>query len=468
MATTKIWPIRQGSSIKVVIDYVENEEKTVSYDLKVATTQIYTNEELERMDDLLDVAHKESDDMENVLDYAAAGHKTSGRKYVSGINVNPETARTEMMETKKHWHKEDKIILWHGYQSFAPGEVTPDEAHKIGVLMARKLWGDEYEVIVATHLDRHHIHNHFVVNSVSFKTGKKIDIKWWDMKNISDELCREYGKSVIENPEFKGKSRGLYNAEKAGKFTWVSAIKQDIDEAVLMSTDYNEFISELKTRGYTIKEQAKYFTLRPAGKERFVRIDRRLGDDYGIQGICDRIEKNVQEGNIKQLPEKRVRRARGYVPKPKRHITGFKAVYLHYCYMLGVYPKRNISPKRTHYLLREELMQINHISEATRLMAREHISNEYELDVFISGKELDMESLMKQRKEVRNKLRHPALDNEEQLNNRLKELNGRIAAIRKELDTCRQIKERTPDLKKKIRVIQQEQQPERSRQRKTL
>ena len=113
-------------------------------------------------------------------------------------------------------------------------------------------------------------------------------------------------------------------------------------------------------------------------------------------------------------------------------------------------------------------MQINNISEATRLMAREHISNEYELDVFVSGKELDMESLMKQRKEVRNKLRHPALDNEEQLNNRLKELNGRIAAIRKELDTCRQIKERTPDLKKKIRVIQQEQQPERSRQRKTL
>lgn len=119
--------------------------------------------------------------------------------------------------------------MWHGVQSFKPGEITPEEAHKIGVELANILWGDNYEVIVSTHLDQKHIHNHFLINSVSFKTGKKLDAKWQDMKRVSDMLCEKYHKSIVRNPQYKTKT---YSSWKDGnKRTWTSAIKDDIDSS---------------------------------------------------------------------------------------------------------------------------------------------------------------------------------------------------------------------------------------------
>ena len=100
-------------------------------------------------------------------------HKTEKQCYVSGINCVPKRARKEMMKTKERADKLDGILAFHAYQSFAPGEVTPAVAHEIGKKLAEKMWGDKYEVIVATHIDREHIHSHFVINSVSFVDGKK-------------------------------------------------------------------------------------------------------------------------------------------------------------------------------------------------------------------------------------------------------------------------------------------------------
>lgn len=91
---------------------------------------------------------------------------------MTGINCSPEYARDQMMLTKTHYHKKSGILLWHGYQSFKPREVTPEEAHAIGVELAQRLWGDDYEILVCTHLDTLHIHNHFVINSVSWRNGK--------------------------------------------------------------------------------------------------------------------------------------------------------------------------------------------------------------------------------------------------------------------------------------------------------
>lgn len=197
MATTSIWAVK-GWLGKVVL-YIENPEKT-------------ENPQFYRQKNMTDV---QAQNLSDVIDYAARPDKTTEaldsesvpilRQLVSGINCLPATARDEMLAAKKRFGKEDGIVAYHGYQSFAPGEATPELAHEIGVKLARKLWGKKYQVLVATHLDKeNHLHNHFVVNTVSFidgiryhRTGKD----YYEMRTVSDALCREYGLSVVEKSQ---------------------------------------------------------------------------------------------------------------------------------------------------------------------------------------------------------------------------------------------------------------------------
>lgn len=149
MATTKIWDVRGW--LGQVVNYIENPEKTENTGFSEADIQ----------------------GLRDVMNYATQDYKTEKQFYVSGINCLPETARQQMLLTKKRWVKEGGIVAFHGYQSFAPGEVTPELAHEIGLKLAKELWGDRFEVIVATHLDKAHLHSHFVLNSVSFLDGKR-------------------------------------------------------------------------------------------------------------------------------------------------------------------------------------------------------------------------------------------------------------------------------------------------------
>lgn len=182
MATTSIWSIK-GWLGKVVI-YVENPEKT-------------KNPEVAKLPQISGMEESDTQSLSDVIAYAVSEEKTrrekkSGRdnqertaeiddeqenvmeQYVSGVNCTPTTARSEMMAVKKRYGKDEGIMAFHGYQSFAPGECTPAMAHEIGVKLAEELWGSRFQVLVATHLDKaHHLHNHFVVNSVSFADGKR-------------------------------------------------------------------------------------------------------------------------------------------------------------------------------------------------------------------------------------------------------------------------------------------------------
>ena len=145
---------------------------------------------------------KFSSRLRGLIDYVSNGEKTNNKEFVSGINCLPNIAYQEMMNTKKQFFKTDGIECFHGYQSFVSGEVTPEIAHEIGIKLAEKLWGDKYQVIVATHTNTDNIHNHFVLNSVSFKDGKKFTNRNKDYNNMqyeSDNLCKEYGKSKDKN-----------------------------------------------------------------------------------------------------------------------------------------------------------------------------------------------------------------------------------------------------------------------------
>ena len=208
MAVTSIWRVK-GWLGKVVV-YVENPDKT--------TNPAYYVKE--------DMSEKECQGLDDVIAYAVNSTKTAQtvqeeevvEHFVSGVNCHPATARMEMMAVKKRFGKEDGTIAYHGYQSFAPGESTPEIAHRIGVELAQRLWGDRYQVVVATHLDKeNHLHNHFVLNTVSFADGIKFhrtEKDYHEMRRVSDELCREYGLSVVQNPQpGKSKQYGEWRAE---------------------------------------------------------------------------------------------------------------------------------------------------------------------------------------------------------------------------------------------------------------
>ena len=226
MAVTKIWDIK--GNIGRLLDYAENSEKTSELQ-----TVEYTPTDFQDMTDMMDLAmldkrasdfeHWRSNDVGDAIDYVAKEYKTEEKRYVTGINCTPENARDNMMITKRTWQKLSGNSAYHGYQAFRPNEVMPDIAHEIGVKLAERLWGDRFEVVVATHIDRGHIHNHFVLNSVSFVDGKKYNdcrATYMEMRKQSDLLCQEYGLSVIKSPE-QGKSKHYseWSAERDGHST---------------------------------------------------------------------------------------------------------------------------------------------------------------------------------------------------------------------------------------------------------
>ena len=367
MATTSLWRI--DGWLGHVVVYIENPDKTEN-------PAFYEKPSM---------TGEQAQSLADVIEYAVNSNKTEQQpredtevlqRFVSGVNCFPGTAREEMMAVKRRYGKENGTVAYHGYQSFAPGEATPEIAHEIGVKLAQRLWGDRYQVLVATHLDHeNHLHNHFVINTVSFVDGIKFHRTAEDyraMRETSDALCREYGLSVIEKPQ-RGKAQhyGEWRAEKEGRPTWKSAIKDDIDEAIRQSMTERQFWAYLQSHRYQYKI-GKDISVRPPGKERFVRLARNLGEDYTLARIRERIISHSR-GRVLPEQERKAQRTEYHRDLAKvKKATGFRALYYHYCYLLGIFPQKKPSYPRTrvHHLLREDLMKMDAISEEAKLLAR--------------------------------------------------------------------------------------------------
>ena len=460
MATTSIWRVK-GWLGKVVI-YAENPEKT-------ANPKFYADRELTEQD---------GQELSDVIRYAVNSEKTQEtsskdgaplHRFVSGINCSPATARDEMLAVKKRFGKEDGTVAYHGYQSFAPGEATPELAHEIGVKLATRLWGDRYQVIIATHLDKeNHLHNHFVLNTVSFADGIKYHRTrkdYHEMQTVSDALCREYRLSVIENPQYgKSKQYGEWRAEQEQRPTWRGLIRTDIDEAIRQAMTERQFFDALRKKGYAMKV-GKDISVRPPGKERFVRLMRNFGEDYSLDNIRRRIisQSRPERKNPEQKPEILRARLIGSL-KTARKLTGFRALYVHYCYLLGIFPKSRPqqSRKRLHFLLREDLLKLDAITAETRLLIGHRIDTAEQLFSYrdeVNGK---ISALTEKRKQLYKLQRTAAVKSDPEkaaeVKAQIAALSKELAALRKEVVLCNNIAERSGVIQEKIKAVREDEQ----------
>ena len=337
--------------------------------------------------------------------------------FVTGVNCNRDTAFQEMQAVKERFGKTGGNVAYHAYQSFKPGEVTPELCHRLGVELAKRMWGDEYQVLVATHFNTGTYHNHFVVNSVGLWDGKKFNCgkrAYYQFRQLSDDLCKEYQLSTIKNP--KGKTpRSIYFAEKRGEPTKYNLMREALDAALKVSVDGNDLRKALREQGYELDTNPthKYATLRRIGSKKAVRLYR-LGEGYDLPVLRERIEENRQRyaydlgyQRYKPIPIQRHRPKRLRLNSSfstVKKIGGFRGLYLHYCYCLGILPKGNsrrpLSPE-----LREECRHLDAISRQAQLICREKLDTAEDVADFISGKQAEIRELGAARQKCYNRLR---------------------------------------------------------------
>ena len=448
MATTSIWHVK--GYLGQVLIYAENPEKTEN-------PKFY------------EIDNSPIDDTQGLADvmaYATSPTKTEQRLFVSGVNCNPVSAREDMMAVKRGFSKADGIVAWHGYQSFKPGEVTPEIAHEIGVKLAQQMWGEYFQVVVATHLDKGHLHNHLVLNSASWVDGRRWYRKaeqYRQLRAASDALCREYGLSVIENPQ-RGKSKhhAEWQAEQSGNSTWRNVIKKDIDECIAKARNERQFFENLTTLGYEYKV-GKDISVRPPTKERFFRLARNFGDDYNIEGI--RKQMFEQSSRCEVLPVPKYRHPSLTQPKKLPVFARGSIVSLHryYLYLLGYYQQRG-SPgtnARMHYLLREDIRKLDEYIADTRLLGRENIETAEQLFSFRVKCEARVDELLIKRSELKIEIRAEAgfknsystKDNTE-----YQRINSELKKLRREVLQCERIAARSKTLPDRIRLIEQDEE----------
>lgn len=235
------------------------------------------------------------------IDYICDPEKTDGQLLISSYGCSPETADIEFEMTRdKSYSKRGTVLARHLIQSFEPNETTPEIAHEIGKRLADEVLQGKYEYVLSTHIDKGHIHNHIIFNAVSFTDFKKYHSNkrsYRETRAISDKLCAEYGLSVIEPNENKGKSYAEHAADKNGG-SWKTQLRKAIDLNITQAKDFDDFIRLMELSGYTVKQQNKNISFCSDGRTKYMR-SKTLGDDYTIDRIIDRISGGAKAKPVK-------------------------------------------------------------------------------------------------------------------------------------------------------------------------
>ena len=246
--------------------------------------------------------------MSKAIAYILNPEKTDEKLLVSSYGCASETAAREFEWTRKIAEQKGmnpvRIIARHVIQSFEIGEVTPELAHEIGKQFADEILGGKYEYVLTTHIDKDHVHNHLIFNAVDFvdyhayKSYKRI---YYDMREVSDRLCKENGLSVIPPSQNKGMGYKEYTEAKRGT-SWKQKLKQTIDRLVITAKDYDDFLRLMQEAGYEIKT-GKYISFRAEGQDRFTR-SKTIGENYTKERIKERIAGRTPRRSQRQTTPK--------------------------------------------------------------------------------------------------------------------------------------------------------------------
>ena len=394
--------------------------------------------------------------------YIVNPEKTEQSFYTAVLNCgSSKTAYREMSDTKRRWRKTDGVQGYHFIQSFAPGEVTPEQAHKIGMEFATRLFGDKYEVVLGTHLDKAHLHNHIIVNSVSFLDGSKYHSSpasyYQNVRGTSDSLCREHELSVV-SATGKGKHYAEWKADREGKPTIRGMIRSDIDRVISQAYTFSSFLMLLEREGYTVKHGSnrKYTTVRPPGAKRAIRLDS-LGEDYTEEEIKQRlVQQRLSGGYHPMLAVKRCRMRGCYSGLPKRKIKGFLALYFRYVYLLRKYQR----PKRRKYIsfaLRQEVIRLDRYRAQFAYLHTNTITTSAELE----QRTMTLEQQITQMSDSRNELykeRRKIVDeaDKERCSAEIDRQTASLRDLRRELALCHRIQSDIPQVSQQVRQAQEE------------
>ena len=428
MAYTSVIPVRR---LDRAVKYVMNKEKTTAVSLQDA------------------------------LDYAANRDKTEQSCFESSYACTLETAFADMRQTKERWHKLGGVQGYHLVQSFAAGEVTPELAHRIAKELADRVLGGQYEYVIGTHLNTGHIHSHIVWNSVSCVDGKKYRSNYksyvTEIRAVSDELCRKYKLSVIdtENSNHVAKPYAEWLAEKNGQPTWRTAIRQDVDEAIQQSLTWRQFLNALERKGYEVRMGRKYPVLRPPAKERFVRF-KTLGKRYTPEAIQTRIlYPQFNRCFVENLP--RVQYGRLHGGKPRRKLTGLRALYYRYLYELGALPRK---PSRPSYAVRQDAYKLDQRIRQMEFLSKHNIDTLAQLETHRQALQTEIRQLLTKRKQL------PKTDD---VQSQCESVNTALKQLRPEERLCRKIAEHSIEVQQHLTearrdcAAQQQREQERAR-----
>ncbi|MGO0985145.1 relaxase/mobilization nuclease domain-containing protein [Clostridioides difficile] len=244
--------------------------------------------------------------LNKAIAYICNPEKTDGMLLVSTFGCSAEAADIEFSWTRRHAIDKGTNLGRHLIQAFEPGETTPEQAHEIGMKLANEVLGGKYEFVLTTHIDKGHIHNHIIFNAVSFVDYRKYHSNkrsYHDIRRTSDQLCKEYGLSVITPGQDKGKSYIEHTTEKTGT-SYKAKLKAVIDRLILQLSTFEELIKRLEAEGYEIKRR-KYISCRATGQERFTRL-KTLGVDYTEEVVAARISGALRPSRQPKAAEKKI------------------------------------------------------------------------------------------------------------------------------------------------------------------
>lgn len=242
------------------------------------------------------------------IDYICNPAKTDGSLLISSYGCSAETADIEFAWTRQHAIDKGENLGRHLIQAFAPGEVTPEEAHQIGLELAKEILGGKYEFVLTTHIDRGHIHNHVIWNAVSFADHRHYHSNkrsYYEIRRVSDRLCKEHGLSVIVPGQEKGKSYVEHQAVRNGT-SYKAKLKSAIDRLLPACTDLDDLLRRLQKEGYEIR-RGKYISCRASNQERFTRL-KTLGVDYTEEALAARIAGRTRPSKRPRVRDGRIQR----------------------------------------------------------------------------------------------------------------------------------------------------------------